>query len=238
MLLLGAGRTSVCWAGRRVVEEGLVTGSAGNISVRVRDDRVVVTPGGARLDRLDERDCPVLEMDGRVLEGAREPSSETPMHLAIYRETDAGAIVHTHSADCVAVSAVLDELPPIHYYTLMLGGIVRVAGYATYGTPELARNVLAALEGGRRAALMANHGAVALGRDLDEAIQNALLLEWLCGVYLRARAIGEPRALTEAQLGEAVERFAGPGYVPPAGPAVARFVGGRARLLPPEPGGV
>lgn len=214
-MLLPAGRTNVCEAGRRVVEEGLVTGSAGNISLRV-EDRVVVTPGGARLHRLADRDCPVLDLDGRILEGGRGPSSETPMHLAIYRETDAGAIVHTHSADCVAVSTVLDELPPIHYYTLMLGGVVRVAEYATYGTPELARNVLAALKGGRRAALMANHGAIALGRDLDEAIDNALLLEWLCGVYLKARAVGEPRALTEAQLGEAVERFAGPSYVPPS----------------------
>ncbi|MEV5576168.1 class II aldolase/adducin family protein [Spirillospora sp. NPDC052269] len=223
-MLTSAGRTSVCWAGRRVVEEGLVAGSAGNISLRVRDG-VVVTPGGARLDRLVENDCPVLEVDGRVVLGLREPSSETPMHLAIYRETDAGAIVHTHSSACVAVSAVLDELPPIHYYTLKLGGIIRVAEYATYGTPELARNVVAALEGGRRAALMANHGAVALGDDLDGAIQNALLLEWLCEVYLRARAIGEPRVLTDAQLGEAMERFAGPGYVRPRGPAVARFVG-------------
>ncbi|MEV4255294.1 class II aldolase/adducin family protein [Spirillospora sp. NPDC049652] len=227
MLLLDAGRTGVCRAGRRLVEEGLVSGSAGNISVRVQGDRVVVTPGGARLDRLDERDCPVLGLDGRVAEGLREPSSETPMHLAIYCETDAGAIVHTHSADCVAVSAVLDELPPIHYYTLLLGGVVRVAGYATYGTPELARNVVAALEGGRRAALMANHGAVALGADLNEAVENALLLEWLCGVYLRARVAGEPRVLTDAQLAEAMERFAGPSYVPPppGRPSAAGFTG-------------
>ncbi|MFC4909824.1 class II aldolase/adducin family protein [Actinomadura gamaensis] len=205
----------MCEAGRRVVEEGLVTGAAGNISLR-DGDRVVVTPGGSRLHRLDGRDCPVLDLDGRIVDGERTPSSETPMHLAIYRETDAGAIVHTHSAHCVAVSTVLDELPAIHYYTLMLGGIVRVAPYATYGTPELARNVLAALDGGRRAALMANHGAVALGRDLDEAVENALLLEWLCGVYISARTLGEPRTLSGAQLGDVLERFAGPSYVPPA----------------------
>ncbi|RFU40740.1 class II aldolase/adducin family protein [Actinomadura logoneensis] len=214
-MLLSTARSKVCRAGRRVVQEGLVTGSAGNISVRA-GDKVVVTPGGAQLHRLAEAACPIVGLDGRVLRGPKEPSSETPMHLAIYRETDAGAIVHTHSADCVAVSTVLDELPPIHYYTLMLGGVVRVAEYATYGTPELARNVLAALRGGRRAALMANHGAVALGRDLDEAVENALLLEWLCGVYLKARAVGTPRALTDVQLGDAAERFAGPGYVPPA----------------------
>ncbi|MFC5181399.1 class II aldolase/adducin family protein [Actinomadura harenae] len=212
-------RASVVRAGREVVEAGLVGGAAGNISVRA-GGRVVVTPGGARLNRLADKDCPVLDMDGRMREEGLAPSSETPMHLAIYRETDAMAIVHTHSADCVAVSTLVDELPAIHYYTLMLGGVVRVAEYATYGTPELARNVVAALEGGRRAALMANHGAVALGRDLDEAVENALLLEWLCGVYLKARAAGEPRVLTDAQLGEAAERFAGPSYVPPAGPDV------------------
>ncbi|MCP2336421.1 class II aldolase/adducin family protein [Actinomadura rupiterrae] len=208
-------RTDVARAGRRVVEAGLVGGAAGNVSER-SGDRVIVTPGGARLHELTDRDCPVLTLDGRVVDGQQTPSSETPMHLAIYRATDAGAIVHTHSANCVAVSTVLDVLPPIHYYTLMLGGVVRVAEYATYGTPELARNVLAALEGGRRAALMANHGAVALGRDLDEAIENAQLLEWLCGVYISAKTLGEPRALTDAQLGEAVERFAAPSYTHPS----------------------
>ncbi|MBW8485461.1 class II aldolase/adducin family protein [Actinomadura parmotrematis] len=199
-------RAAICATGRAMAASGLVTGAAGNVSVRV-GDLVAVTPGGVMLDRMEPADCPVVDLAGTVVEGERKPSSETPMHLAVYASSDAAAIVHTHSTYGTVVASTMDELPPIHYNTLLLGGTIRVAEYATYGTPELAANVRAALEGGRRAALMANHGGVALGYSLDEAYENARLLEWLCGVYVRAKAIGEPRVLTEEQLAAVVERF-------------------------------
>ncbi|MQY09537.1 class II aldolase/adducin family protein [Actinomadura macrotermitis] len=200
-------RARLCATGRRMAETGLVSGSSGNISIRV-GDLVAVTPGGVMLDRMEPADCPVVDLAGRVVEGGCKPSSETPMHLAIYETTDAAAVVHTHSTYGTVVAGVLTELPAIHYNVLLLGGPVRVAEYATYGTSELAANVRAALEGGRKAALMANHGGVALGNDLDEAYENARLLEWLCGVYVRAKTIGEPRVLTEEELARVVERFA------------------------------
>ncbi|WP_308209979.1 class II aldolase/adducin family protein [Actinomadura madurae] len=124
--------------------------------------------------------------------------------------------MHTHSTYGAVVATTMSELPPIHYNTLLLGGVVKVAEYATYGTPELAENVRAAMAGGERAALMANHGGVTIGRDLDEAFENARLLEWLCGVYVRARMIGEPRVLTEEELARVVER----GLAPPDFPRV------------------
>ncbi|MFC6083815.1 class II aldolase/adducin family protein [Sphaerisporangium aureirubrum] len=191
-------RRLLCETGRRMVETGLVLGTAGNISVR-RDDMVAVSPGGVALDELTPEDCPVLDMSGEVVEGARPPSSETPMHLAVYGTGAARAIVHTHSSYAVVVSATMTELPPVHYNALLLGGVVRVAPYATYGTPELAAHVSAALEG-RQAALMQNHGAVAVGPDLSEALAGARLLEWLCQVYVQAKMIGEPRVLTEEEL--------------------------------------
>ncbi|GAA2589668.1 class II aldolase/adducin family protein [Actinomadura fulvescens] len=202
---LAAERRALCGIGRRMAETGLVSGASGNISVRV-GDLVAVTPGGMMLDRMAPEDCPVLDLGGRPVEGERAPSSETPMHLAIYDCTDAAAIVHTHSTYGAVVATTMTELPPIHYNTLLLGGVVKVAEYATYGTPELAANVRAAMEGGKRAALMANHGGVAIGVDLDDAYENARLLEWLCGVYVRAKAIGEPRILTEEELLQVVER--------------------------------
>nr|BFE28579.1 class II aldolase/adducin family protein [Actinomadura rugatobispora] len=207
-------RIALCSVGRRMAESGLVSGASGNISVRA-GDLVAVTPGGMMLDRMEPEDCPVLDLDGKLIEGERDPSSETPMHLAIYEVSGAAAIVHTHSTYGAVVATTMEELPPIHYNSLALGGVVKVAEYATYGTAELAANVRAALEGGRwgrmHAALMANHGGVTLGRDLEEAYENARLLEWLCGVYVRARMIGEPRVLTEEELQRVVER----GLVPP-----------------------
>ncbi|WP_250562704.1 class II aldolase/adducin family protein [Sphaerisporangium fuscum] len=199
-------REQLCEIGRRMVETGLVLGTSGNISVR-QGDLVAVTPGGVALDRLTPADCPVLDLSGNVVEGGRKPSSEVPMHLAIYETTGTSAIVHTHSEYAVVVSATMSELPPIHYNTLLLGGTVRVAPYATYGTPELAENVRQALSG-RQAALMQSHGAVAVGSGLEQAFEGARLLEWLCAVYVRAKLIGEPRVLTEEELVAVIERAA------------------------------
>ncbi|MBC6462027.1 class II aldolase/adducin family protein [Actinomadura sp. HBU206391] len=214
-MLLRDERRELCAVGRRTAETGLVIGAAGNLSVRV-GDLVAVTPSGVELDRLTPEGILVVDTEGRVVEedGEGVPSSETPMHLAIYAATDAGAIAHTHSTYGAVVAATMTELPAIHYYTLLLGGVVRVADYAAYGTGELAANVRAALDG-RRAALMANHGGVAVGGTLAEAYENARLLEWLCGVYVRAKAIGEPRLLTEAELGELTARGFGPPAFPP-----------------------
>jgi L-fuculose-phosphate aldolase len=203
---LGEERERLCEIGRQMVDTGLVLGTSGNISVR-RGGLVAVTPGGVALDRLAPEDCPVLDMSGEVVEGARRPSSEVPMHLAIYAATTATAVVHTHSRYAVVVSTTMSELPPIHYNALLLGGVIRVAPYATYGTPELAAHVRTALEG-RQAALMANHGAVALGGDLDQALEGARLLEWLCAVYVQAKMVGEPRVLTEEELVAVIERAA------------------------------
>ncbi|TDC71911.1 class II aldolase/adducin family protein [Actinomadura sp. GC306] len=214
-MLLRDERDELCAVGRRLAATGLVTGAAGNVSVR-SGDLVAVTPGGVMLDRMEPADCPVVDLAARLVEGERAPSSETPMHLALYEATPAAAIVHTHSTYGAVVATTMAELPPIHYNTLLLGGVVKVAEYATYGTPELADNVREAMAGGKRAALMANHGGVAIGRDLDEAFENARLLEWLCGVYVRAKMIGEPRILTEDELAMVVER----GLAPPEFPRV------------------
>ncbi|WP_433472894.1 class II aldolase/adducin family protein [Spirillospora sp. CA-142024] len=212
-MLLEKERDDLCAIGRRLADTGLVTGASGNISVR-SGDLVAVTPAGMMLDRMEPADCPVVNLSSQLVEGERAPSSETPMHLALYEATPATAIVHTHSTYGAVVATTMSELPPIHYNTLLLGGVVKVAEYATYGTPELAENVRTAMAGGKRAALLANHGGVTIGRDLDEAFENARLLEWLCGVYVRARMIGEPRVLTDEELAKVVER----GLAPPEFP--------------------
>jgi L-fuculose-phosphate aldolase len=153
----------------------------------------------------------VVDLDGRLVHGDLQPTSELGLHLGVYRRFDTGAVVHTHSPVATALSCVLDELPAVHYAMLALGGAVRVAPYATFGTPELAGAVLDALEG-KTAALMANHGALVHGADMAAAVELALLLEWACGVYWRASAIGEPRTLGQEDLNAVMTAVLERGY--------------------------
>jgi L-fuculose-phosphate aldolase len=187
-------RAAVADAARVLAAEGLFIGTAGNVSVRV-GERVAVTGTGVVLGTCTEADVTVVSLDGTVLEGDLVPTSELDLHLGIYADTDAAAVVHTHAPYSTAVACVLDSLPVLHYQHLLLGGATRVAPYATFGTPELAAHVRAALAG-RQAALMANHGSVAIGATLDQAVEHAVLLEWLATLHHRASALGAPRGLT------------------------------------------
>lgn len=187
--------------GQRMNPDGLAVGPAGNLSVRV-DDVVAITPSQVRYDEITPESICFVTMDGVHVGGEGRLSSETPMHLAVYRTTAAAAVVHTHSPRAVAASTVVDELPAIHYSILRAAGgpTVRVAPYERFGSDELAR---AALEGlaGRTAVLLQNHGAITYGRDLAEAYERAQLVEWLADVQLSARALGVPRILTDEELG-------------------------------------
>jgi L-fuculose-phosphate aldolase len=193
-------RSALARSCARLAARGLVEGTAGNVSVR-EGDHVAVTPTGADLAELTAEQVPVVDMEGRLVEGELEPTSELFLHLGVYESGGVGAVVHTHGPMATTLACVVDEVPMVHYSMLAFGGPIRVAPYATFGTPELARGVAEALEG-RCAALMRNHGAVSFGPDLPSALNIAELLEWNCGVYWRARAIGEPITLDEAQMAD------------------------------------
>jgi L-fuculose-phosphate aldolase len=195
--MLDAEREAVAAAARRVAAGGLVLGTAGNVSARA-DALVAVTPTGATLAELTAEQVVVVDLDGELVHGGYAPTSELALHLGAYRRYQAAAVVHAHSPVGTALACVLDELPLIHYQMLALGGPVRVAPYATFGTAELAQLTLDALEG-RAAALMANHGMLAIGPDLGAAVDNALLLEWACELYWRSAAVGRPRTLDAGQ---------------------------------------
>jgi L-fuculose-phosphate aldolase len=184
----------------RLAADGLAVGAAGNMSVRI-GDHVAVTPSGVPYTELAPDDVCVVTMSGDEIDAPETPSSELPMHLAIYAATGAEAVVHTHSAEVIALSAGNDELPAIHYAIAGLGGPVRVAGYTRFGSAGLAAAAVKALDG-RRAAILQNHGAVCYGRTLPEAYDRAVLLEWLARVYRLARTYGEPRILSAAELDE------------------------------------
>lgn len=183
----------------------LVIGTAGNVSRRTYDGALVVSPSSVPYAQMTPTDVCVVDLDGRLIEGDRDPSSELQLHLAAYVATDAQAVVHTHSRAAVAVSTLVSDLPPHHYYINQLGGHVSVAPYHTYGTKPLADAVAAALTGSS-AALMSNHGAVTVGDDLPDGLYRASLLEWLCDTWLLARSAGSPRLLTPGELADAASR--------------------------------
>jgi len=183
---------------RRMASDGLVIATAGNVSAR-DGDKIVITPSGRRFDALRPEELCVADLAGQPLDLPLRPSSELPMHLAAYRQTAAGAVVHTHSMFATAVATSCPELPAIHYTIGVLGGPVRVVPYATFGTQELADALRAALAG-RHAALLQNHGAVAVGRDVEQAYDRARLLEWLAELYYRSSLLGSPRVLSPAEL--------------------------------------
>lgn len=204
-------RAAVAEASRSLASAGLLIGTAGNVSARA-GDHVAVTATGVVLGEAGPEHITVVDVAGKVVAGELQPTSELRMHLGIYRRYGAGAVVHTHSPLATALSTVLDELPCIHYQLLALGGAIRVAPFAPFGTPELAENVLAALDG-KSAALLANHGAITYGPTLDAAVDHAMLLEWACGVYQNAAAIGSPRVLDATQQAAAREAARGYGTV-------------------------
>lgn len=196
---------------RRTAEEGLVVGTSGNVSVRV-GDLVLVTPTGVPYDRLGPGDTVAVDLTGHQIVGTLRPTSELPMHLAVYESTDARAVVHTHAVHATAVSTLVTELPPVHYMTAALGGPVQVAPYALYGTEELARNMLRALEG-RTGCLLRNHGTITYGTTLSQAYDRTAQLEWMCRLWLAASSVPglTPSLLSAADLDRAAEQFRGYG---------------------------
>ncbi|MFD4632964.1 class II aldolase/adducin family protein [Streptomyces sp. NPDC058284] len=196
---------------RRTVADGLVVGTSGNVSVRV-GDTVLVTPSGVPYDRLRPADAVGVDLEGRQVIGDLTPTSELPMHLAVYRTTDAKAVVHTHAVHATAVSMLVTELPAVHYMTGALGGPVRVAPYALYGTEELAQHMLHALRA-RTGCLLQNHGTVTYGDTLAQAYDRTAQLEWMSRLWLTAAAVPghAPTLLSLAQLREAQDKLGGYG---------------------------
>ncbi len=209
-LTLATEREQVATAARSLAAQGLVLGTAGNLSAR-REELVAVSPTGAVLSELRPEQVSVVDLDGALVDGELEPTSELGLHLGVYRRFATGAVVHTHAPVATALSCVLDEVPAVHYGMLALGGAVRVAPYATFGTPELAEHVLDALEG-KTAALMANHGAIVHAADVASALELSLLLEWACTVYWRAATLGSPRVLDDDDLAAVLSAVLERGY--------------------------
>lgn len=182
----------------RMLKDELTVGTSGNVSVRVGEN-IAITPSGVDYGALVPEDICVITLDGDHVDGPDNPSTEVPMHTVVYKFTDALAVVHTHPVYATVVGTLLHEVPQIHYLLALLGGPVRVAPYAPFGTEKLARNCIVAMKD-RYGVLLQNHGATTYGETLAKAYSRSIYLEWLCRIYCEAKALGEPRLLTAAEL--------------------------------------
>lgn len=201
-MLMEAARKEIIEVSLWMQEQGLVVSTAGNVSVR-EGDNFAITPSGVPYEDLVPEDVVVYNLAGEKVDGELKPSSEFPLHLSVYQNTDAMAITHTHAPASTALGLVVDEIPVSHYYSLMFGGPIRVAPYFHFGSDKLAQGVTEALRD-RTGALMKNHGAITTGPTLAKAAGMLPLLEYICEVHLRAMATGQPIALlTDDEMDEA-----------------------------------
>ena len=169
---------------------------------------LLITPSAMTYDALTTEDIVCLDKAGQPEAGSRKPSTEWRFHHDILSaRTDIEAVIHLHPVYATALACLGEALPPVHYMIAMAGGdTIRCAPYHLFGTQALSDAVLSALEG-RHACLMANHGLIACGKTLEEALALAAEIEHLCQIYLLARSAGNPVLLTEAQMGEVQKKF-------------------------------
>ncbi len=191
---------------RSLARDGLILHAAGNVSLRTRGG-FLITPSGVRADALTAESIIPMGLDGKAKQSGK-PSSEWRFHCDIYAaRKDVGAIVHTHSPAATALACQRRALPSFHYMIAVAGGAdIRCADYALFGTQELSDAVLVALEG-RKACLMANHGMIAVGKDLSEALSLAAEVENLCDLYQRSCVYGPPVLLSDAEMKAALVAF-------------------------------
>lgn len=189
-------REAVVTAGRRLLAEGLVARTWGNVSVRAGAEHMLVTPSGREYADLTPADIVPVHLRTLAHEGPLKPSSEHRLHAEIYRtRSEVRAVIHTHQMNASTVAAARREVPPIlDDMVQIIGPTVRVADYALPTTGKIVRTTVKALRG-RMAALMANHGAVCLGRDLEEAFVVAQILEKACKAFIEAEFLGGAKSI-------------------------------------------
>jgi L-fuculose-phosphate aldolase len=188
---------------------GLNHGATGNCSCR-DGDTYLITPSGVSNLNLSEDSVVRMDFSGNIIDSISnlKPSSEWRFHQDIMTQRkEVGAIVHTHSIFASTVSLFGKELPPFHYMIAVAGGSsIRCASYAMFGTQELSDNIIEALRD-RNACLIANHGLIAIGDNLTEALNIAEEVEHLCHLFIEAKKIGEPNLLSEKQMSDVIKRF-------------------------------
>lgn len=207
-MLMKEARDQLIAYGKKLVETNLTKGTGGNLSIFDREaGHMAITPSGIDFFEIQPEDIVIMTLDGDIVEGERTPSSEWVMHKIFYENReDIDAMIHAHTIYATVMATLRWDLPPSHYMVAVAGKNVRVADYATYGTPELAENAYEAMKD-RRAVLLANHGIIAGAQDLLNAFNIVEEVEYCSEVHIKAKSVGEPVILDDAEMTHMLERF-------------------------------
>ncbi len=196
--------------GRKMLNSGLTAGTGGNLSIfDHHEDLLAITPSGIPYEKMQTGDTVITDINGNTIAGTAKPSSELSLHIEIYRNRrDINAVIHTHSPFAVTVSCLEEEIPPVHYLVADAGGeIVPCAGYARFGSRDLAKKVSETLGDKYQAALMAHHGLIACGQDIEGAYSTAENIEFVAEIYWRICAVGEPKTLDSERMQDVISAF-------------------------------
>ncbi len=207
-MLLQQEREEIVFFGRKLISSKLTTGSGGNLSIINREQNLIaIKPSGVDYLLMRPEDVVIIDPDGKIVDGNLCPSSEVHFHLRLLNtRLDISSVVHTHQVYATTIASLNIELPAVHYLVGFSGNKVPLASYATYGTPELAENIIQAI-GTYNACLMANHGIVTVGNSLSHAFNIAEELELVSQIYIQAMSIGRPAILSDQEMEVVTKKF-------------------------------
>lgn len=207
-MILEKEREQVIEYSLKLLSEGLTNGTAGNVSIFNRKEGLVaISPTGVNYSELTPEMISIVDLEGKLIEGLK-PSSELEMHMILYRNReDVNAVIHTHPVYTTVLACLREDLPAIDYMIAVTGATkVRCAEYASYGTKELAENAYKAM-GSSLAVILANHGLTTAGKDIANAFNITVQVEYISNLYIKARNIGEPIILPDNEMNSMLERF-------------------------------
>ncbi len=207
-MMLQSQRQLIVDYGLKMIRSGLTTGSGGNLSILDRQkDLLAVSPTGLDYDEVTTADIVIVDRSGTVIDGELKPSSELGFHLALYdHRSDVSAVVHTHSVYATTLACLHWELPAVHYLVAFSGDKVPLAPYATFGTPELAENIISSI-GEYNAVLLANHGLVAVAADLKSCFNIAEEIELVARIFYQAKSVGQPVLVNDNEMQRVIDKF-------------------------------
>ena len=207
-MILEKEREQVIEYSLKLLSEGLTNETAGNVSIFNREKGLVaISPTGVNYSELTPEMISIVDLEGKLIEGLK-PSSELEMHMILYRNReDVNAVIHTHPVYTTVLACLREDLPAIDYMIAVTGATkVRCAEYASYGTKELAENAYKAM-GSSLAVILANHGLTTAGKDIANAFNITVQVEYISNLYIKARNIGEPIILPDNEMNSMLERF-------------------------------
>ena len=207
-MLMEEERKQIVDYGKLLVTKNLTVGTGGNISIFNREKKYfAISPSGIDYFETTPEDVVIMDLDGKVVDGSRKPSSEWAMHLIFYKnKKEVNAVVHTHSMFATTISCMNWEIPAMHYYVAFAGKKIPCAEYASYGTMELAENAYKGI-GDSKIVLLANHGLLATGSNIAEAFSLAEIGEEMSEVYYRTKSLGEPVILPDEEMEFMIKKF-------------------------------